>query len=273
MTRDEYIRGVGSALRDLPWRQRQELLAELRGHLADFPPDTDLTERLGTPDQYAADLRAAEGLERQHGPVAWLKARRPRNVIVTVVAIVVIALAAGTVDWIQSYQPLAYEGAGFLPAQLKEAPNGSDLPLVFRKGGHFRFGIPIKNNGSFGVRILGLGGWEPGPVALMLHPPLPFSYKLAMTRPVSVWEDQRGPLFPFRPFNLAPGKIAMLVIEATYKKSCFPWAPWQVATPVASGFYPFDSRIPVRYSFAWKEATALIWPQFLLQIRFHKGCV
>jgi hypothetical protein len=273
MTSDDYLRGVGSALRDLPWQQRQELLAELRGHLADFPADTDLSERLGTPDQYAADLRAAEGLERRRGPIAWLKARRPRNVIATVVALILIGLAIGGVVWVQSYEPLADAGGGFVPAQLRQAPNGADKPLVFRKGGHFRFGIPIENAGSFGVRILGLGGWQSGPVALVHYPPpLPFSYKLAMTRPVSEWENQRGPLVPFRPFDLEPGKTAMLVIEAIYPQSCRPFEPGQVATPAATGYYPWDSRIPVRYHFLWKDSTTLIWPQFLLQVRFPKGC-
>ena len=39
MTRDEYLREVGFALRDLPWRQRRDVLADLRGHLAELPPE------------------------------------------------------------------------------------------------------------------------------------------------------------------------------------------------------------------------------------------
>ena len=56
MTADDYLRSVSFQLNDLPWGQRQELLAEIRTHLDELPAGTDLTARLGTPDEYAADL-------------------------------------------------------------------------------------------------------------------------------------------------------------------------------------------------------------------------
>ena len=79
MTAEDYLRRVDVAVRDLPWRTRRELNSELRGHLAELPADTDFVERLGTPERYAADLRSAAGLERRRGPIAFLRARRPRN--------------------------------------------------------------------------------------------------------------------------------------------------------------------------------------------------
>ncbi len=275
MNADTYTRQVEAALRDLPWSQRRDLVAELRGHLADFPAGTDLEARLGTPEQYAADLRAAEGLERRRGLLGFLRARRPRNVVLVVVALILAGLIAGGIAWVQSYQPLHYDFGGLLPTQLKQAPNGAYKPLVFEKGGHFRFGVPITNNGTFGVRILGLGGIKAGPIALMPDPPLPFTVKLMMTRPlpVATWDNQRGPLTPFHPFDLPAGQTAMLVLEATYTKSCRPWGPGEVATLEPSGFYLWDGSLPVRFHFLWKTSTALIFPQFLLQVRFPKGCL
>ena len=67
MTADDYLRSVSFQLNDLPWGQRQKLLAEIRAHLDELPPDTDLRVRLGTPEEYAADLRMAAGLERRRG--------------------------------------------------------------------------------------------------------------------------------------------------------------------------------------------------------------
>lgn len=275
MTSEEYLRGVGSALRDLPWQQRQDLLAELRGHLADFPADTDLVGRLGTPEQYAADLRATEGLERGRGPLAYVRARRPRTVIATALALTLVGLVSGGFAWVHSYQPLANDGGGFLPTQVKQAPNGAYEPLEFRRGGHFRFGVPIGNNGPFGVRILGLGGVQADPVTLLPHPPLPFAIKLMMIGPLAEWADERGPVKPFHPFDLAPGHAFELIVQGTYAKTCRPWAPGEIAVFAAAGFYPFEGEgaLPIRFHFLWKTSTALIHPvAYLLQIRFPKGC-
>src|SRR5262245_26244499 len=92
---EDYVRQVDGALRDLPWSQRRDLVADLRNHLAELPPETDLVARLGTPVRYASDLRAAEGLERRHGPVAYLRARRPRNVALVAITLTTIGLAIG----------------------------------------------------------------------------------------------------------------------------------------------------------------------------------
>jgi hypothetical protein len=111
-----------------------------------------------------------------------------------------------------------------------------------------------------------------GPIALSPHPPLPFSIKLKMTRPVSVWDNRRGPLVRFRPFDLAPGKTAMLVLAATYPKTCRPYHPGEIADLQPRGFLFRDGLLPIRFHYLWKTSTALIWPQFLLRVRFPKGC-
>jgi len=55
MIAEDYVRMVAFELRDLPWRMRRDLVAELRGHLGELPAGTDLGERLGEPHEYAAD--------------------------------------------------------------------------------------------------------------------------------------------------------------------------------------------------------------------------
>lgn len=66
---DDYLRRVRAALADLPAETREELLEEEPAHLAEVLDEgpLGLEERLGTPEAYAADLRAAAGLSPATG--------------------------------------------------------------------------------------------------------------------------------------------------------------------------------------------------------------
>lgn len=63
MTPQEYAAAVRDALGDLPARDRDELLEDLDEHLAEVAAESgeSLEERLGSPEAYAAELRAAYG--------------------------------------------------------------------------------------------------------------------------------------------------------------------------------------------------------------------
>ena len=196
MTRDDYLRRVGYSLNDLPWSMRRDLLAELRGHLEELPAG-DLNERLGTPEEYAADLRSAAGLERRRGPIPFLRARRPRNLIAAVVVIALIGLAIGAVVWIDSYQPLAFAGGTQDPLDSKPSLGQAGGSVVFRKGRPFEYGITIQNTGRFAVRVLGV---PRGPMDF-------FAGRLLMSKDQSGRLDQR-PLEPFHPFDMKPGSFA-----------------------------------------------------------------
>ncbi|MGY0232719.1 HAAS signaling domain-containing protein [Longispora urticae] len=62
---EAYLAGVRAALSDLPPEVRDDLMEDLPAHLADIEAEHSgtLTERLGTPAEYAAELRAAAGLD------------------------------------------------------------------------------------------------------------------------------------------------------------------------------------------------------------------
>ncbi|MEV6523564.1 hypothetical protein AB0M43_16565 [Longispora sp. NPDC051575] len=62
---EAYLAGVRTALSDLPPEVRDDLMEDLPAHLADIEAEHSgtLTERLGTPAEYAAELRAAAGLD------------------------------------------------------------------------------------------------------------------------------------------------------------------------------------------------------------------
>ena len=58
-----YLTGVSSALADLDAEERDDLLADVHAHLVDVAREGgSLVARLGPPDAYAAELRAAAGL-------------------------------------------------------------------------------------------------------------------------------------------------------------------------------------------------------------------
>jgi uncharacterized membrane protein len=76
MIAEDYLRMVAFELRDLPWKMRRDIVSELRGHLDELPPGTDLGAQLGRPHEYAAELRSAAGLERRRGVIAFLRAPR-----------------------------------------------------------------------------------------------------------------------------------------------------------------------------------------------------
>ena len=159
MTPDEYLREVSFALRDLPWGQRRDLVADLRHHLAELPPETDLVARLGKPERYASDLRAAEGLERRSGLRAYLRSKRRRNVVLVTLLVVVlslaIGLAIGVVDYVDGYEPLHWAGGTALPLTAKSDPYEAGYTVYFHKGKPFQYGILIENSGRFAVHVLG----------------------------------------------------------------------------------------------------------------------
>ena len=239
MTRDEYVRNVGWSLGDLPWSTRRDLLRELRGHLEELPADSDLGAQLGSPEAYAEDLRTAAGLERRRGVLAFLRARRPRNLILLVLALTVIGLAVGAVVWIDSYQPIATGNSAYGPLGSHASPAGDGSYVVFRQGRRFRYGMTIWNTGRYTVRVLGV----PRTFGL------PISYRLLMSAPTTF--DRAGipePYTRFRPFDLKPGEQRGLIFAGAYGEPC---------RNRETGSIDWVS-IPVRFSFLWRTATVQV---------------
>ena len=88
MTRDEYVRNVGWWLRDLPWSTRRDLLAELRATWTSFRRHRSRAQ-LGPPEDVRRRPPRGRGPRAPRGVVAFLRARRPRNLILFVLALTV----------------------------------------------------------------------------------------------------------------------------------------------------------------------------------------
>jgi hypothetical protein len=152
VTGEQYLAAVEAHLIDLPWRVRKNLAADLRVHLAEVPSD-DLSSRLGSPSDYAAELRTAASLTPRRGPVAFLRARRPRNVAIVILLLAVVGVLAAAVAWAISYQPVTTGSTGLSPNPSRQGALGETV-APFRNGKPFQFGFSIRNDGRFSVRIL-----------------------------------------------------------------------------------------------------------------------
>jgi hypothetical protein len=253
VTADEYLRRVAWELSDLPWGMRKDLLADLRAHLTELPDGTDLAE-LGSPEQYAADLRSAAGLEHRRGLVAFLSARRPRNVILVLVALIGLGLTIGALAWIASYQPLSTGNGAQYPPEVKPMVGSDSEQVRFRQGAPFEVGVSVVNTGRFTVRVLGstLLGY------------VPVSARLVMSGPIV----NHGGFPPahrrFTPFDLKPGQVAFLVLRGTYDARCHP-GPHAAQEGWAVGGFQ------VRFGFLWRTGTAEIALPSPLYVNGPKG--
>lgn len=251
MTTDDYLVLVGYELRDLPWKTRRDLLAEIRGHLSELPDQTNLLEQLGKPEQYAADMRAAADLERRGGVIAFLRARRLRNLILVTAMLTVTGLAIAAYSWINSYQPIAFGNGWQFPRGAKGVPGIEGESVVFHKGRPFELGMEIRNTGRFKVRVLGV------PYESFQ----PWTARLVMAR-INLTGVYVGPYTPFHPFDLKPGQRRYLAFKGVF--ACH--------TGVAENGAETLTGFPVRFSFLWRTTTTMIPLPEELGITFPKGC-
>ena len=241
MTLDEYVRRFEWALRDLPWKMQRELVAELRAHIAELELGQGLEKRLGYPESYASDLRAAAELGPRRGPVAYARSRRPRRVVagslVVAAVITAVGLGIGSLVWIESYQPLALANHYLYPPG-KQLTGLDGVQAGFHAGKRFEFGISIVNNGRFSVRLLGVPwGYRSNPwnARLLMSPVMPNT------------GETIGPDVPFHPIDLPPNGVIFVFYKGVY--ACH--APEDAGALIYTYF-------PVRWSFLWRTTTTEI---------------
>lgn len=208
MSTDQYLASVEAHLTDLPWRLRKDLVADLHVHLDELPPGENLAARLGSPESYAGELRAAAGLGPRRGPIAFLCARRPRNLVFAITVLAVVGAVAGAVAWASNYQPLGPGSTGMSPVVSGEGALDETV-APFRNGKPFQIGFSVRNAGRFAVRILD--------VPLEGHHPF-----VARTFTARSGERGTGPPVPFKAFTLEPGRERLIVLRGRYA-NCSNW--------------------------------------------------
>ncbi|MEU4396923.1 HAAS signaling domain-containing protein [Micromonospora orduensis] len=145
----DYVARVRAALADLPPAQRDELTEDLADHLAEFAAETDgtLVERLGEPETYAAELRAAAGATGPGGrnldrrvATALVQVRGQLRAIDTRLG---PALGYETVsEFLRLLRPAWWVLRGYLAAMLVTVMStGGSFGLLPRLGGELLAGL------------------------------------------------------------------------------------------------------------------------------------
>ncbi|MDP9799308.1 hypothetical protein J2S43_007820 [Catenuloplanes nepalensis] len=157
-----YVEAVRAALSDLPSRQRDDLLEDLPGHLAEVRAESGepLARRLGPPEVYAAELRVAMGMVA--GGRVPLRARldeaahrlRSRGADVDRRAGVLLGYEQGS-DFLRLLRPAWWVLRGYLAAMLFAVLVSSDTP-----------GLLPRVNGSFLMAVFLLGSFVLGSIWL-----------------------------------------------------------------------------------------------------------
>jgi len=102
-----YAAAVRAALADLPAQERADLLEDLEDHLTEVASESDvpLTQRLGSPEQYAAELRSAYGAR---------SGERPRRYQVVLAALRRTATYRAVADFLPQLRPAWWILRGYL---------------------------------------------------------------------------------------------------------------------------------------------------------------
>ncbi|MEV0212785.1 hypothetical protein [Micromonospora sp. NPDC050695] len=145
----DYVARVRAVLADLPPAQRDELTEDLADHLAEFAAETDgtLVQRLGEPETYAAELRAAAGAT---GPGGRNLDQRVASAVVRVRGrLRVLDSRLGPVlgyetasDFLRLLRPAWWVVRGYLAAMLVTViTTGGEFGLLPRFGGELLAGV------------------------------------------------------------------------------------------------------------------------------------
>lgn len=188
------------------------------------------------------------GLSPQRGPIAFLRARRPRNLVFTVIVLSVFGALAGGVVWGRSYQPVGAGSTGLSPNPSTEGALHETVAR-FRNHRPFQFGFSMRNDGRFAVRILDIplndGFTRPFAVRAFIDP-----------AEIGMSETQE----PFHAFTLRPGHERFIVLRGRYA-NCDKY--------VANNSLIFDA-MPVRTRFLLWTHTILLPLSYPLVIKMPK---
>jgi hypothetical protein len=143
---EPYLAGVRAALADLPADEVAEILGDVGAHLVDLSaelrPGVDLaafTARLGTPEAYAAELRAAAGyaaapeVTGKHGPGSAVARLALLSLIASVLVMVFDVSAKLVIGWRSGLRPeelLLFEGVLLVLALPLLGRDGPGVPTV-----------------------------------------------------------------------------------------------------------------------------------------------
>ncbi|MEU5827391.1 HAAS signaling domain-containing protein [Micromonospora tulbaghiae] len=168
----DYVDRVRAALADLPPAVRDELTEDLPEHLAEVAAEGDgaLVDRLGTPEAYAAELRAAAGAGEGRRPARFHRLAEAREQAATQIRLLDRQLGPvfghETVsDFLRPLRPAWWLVRGWLAALVVAWMVDGRSGLVPRLGGNTSMGLllligAIVASMWWGRRSAGIAGWR-----------------------------------------------------------------------------------------------------------------
>ncbi|MEU1808683.1 HAAS signaling domain-containing protein [Micromonospora aurantiaca (nom. illeg.)] len=168
----DYVDRVRAALADLPPEMRDELTEDLPEHLAEVAAEGDgaLVDRLGTPEAYAAELRAAAGAQPRRRPARFHRLAEARAQAATQLRLLDRQLGPvlghETVsDFLRPLRPAWWLMRGWLAALLVAWMVDGRSGLVPRLDGNSSSGLLLLMGAIvvsmwWGRRSAGITGWR-----------------------------------------------------------------------------------------------------------------
>ncbi|MEW2441997.1 HAAS signaling domain-containing protein [Micromonospora marina] len=169
----DYVDRVRAALADLPPRVRDELTEDLPEHLAEVAAEGEgaLVDRLGTPEAYAAELRAAAGAGEGRRPARFHRLAGAREQAATQIRLLDRQLGpvlghATVSDFLRPLRPAWWLLRGWLAALLISVLVDGDRPgLLPRPNDNASAGLLLLIGAVvaslwLGRRSAGITGWR-----------------------------------------------------------------------------------------------------------------
>lgn len=213
---------VGKHFRDVSWRERQTILADLTAHLDETNVAENTwevrTEHVGRPDEYALQLRkdlgvgtTLDSLERARR----FNARhiRPRTKVLVAFTVLLISAAIGALSRIANYQPLTFGNRTTCCGVHLRAGNASEEQFTWVQGGEFYVGTWITNTGSFALRVTDIAAPADAAISNDSWPWDNWRITLSTDEQMPI---PRGHDRPFLPFMLASGAHQLMFIRRDF---------------------------------------------------------
>lgn len=149
---------VRKLLADVPWNQRQELLASLAERIQSLPRESEPETVLGPPVEYAHLIRDAAG----YGPeatrhFAYIRAWRLRTKVLVVMIPLLVALSIAGAVSVARYQPLSADPnlAGTSGEVVDAGQFANGTFYRYEPGVEAYVGYTLRNNGRTDVTVTG----------------------------------------------------------------------------------------------------------------------
>lgn len=192
-----YIAEISRRLRDVPFVQRRPLVEQATDHLAERPPadsPAELSDALGSPDDYAAILRSAAGLPSRFSRWERIRGQRSGSLIAEMTVVIALVLGSiGTWTWFTAVPTIVNPCFGTYASEVEtlEAAGVSERVVTYHA--QERLGIlvcPLSRDSGVTIERIRI----PQPRVALAEP---VGYEVPVVESGGKFMGRAGPLQPF----------------------------------------------------------------------------